>query len=246
MINKEFNKPRNNENEKEFNEKFSSFLKTIPVEYALSISNVLTSRQVFSQNLARSKLFEMTLSIQGSIVECGSYRGNGLGLYYNLSSVLEPTNINRKIISFDTFNGFPSVSTKDLSFAKKGRLSDVDLSVLQKAFSINDLNRINGHINKIEMVVGDANKTIPEYVSKNPYLIISLLYLDFDIYEPTKTALTYLLPLVAKGGIVAFDELAQKKWEGETMAFKEILEVNNIKLNRFNFEPHISYFIMGD
>ena len=36
----------------------------------------------------------------------------------NLSSVLEPTNINRKIISFDTFKGFPSVSKKDRSFAK--------------------------------------------------------------------------------------------------------------------------------
>lgn len=246
MTKKEFQNPRNNKNEKEFNKKIKTFINKIPVEYALSISNVLNSRQVFSQNLARTKLFEMSLSTQGCIVECGSYRGNGLGLYYNLSSVLEPTNINRKIISFDTFEGFPSVSKKDPLFAKKGRLNDVNFSLLKEAFSINDLNRINGHIEKIELVVGDANKTIPEYVSKNSYLIISLLYLDFDIYESTKTALTYLLPLVAKGGIVAFDELAQKKWEGETIAFKEMLKLNDIKLKRFHFEPHISYFIMGD
>ena len=118
MTKKEFQQPRNNYNEKKFNEKINLFLKKIPVEYALSISNVLSTRQIFSQNLARTKLFEMTLSTQGSVVECGSYRGNGLGLYYNLSSVLEPTNINRKIISFDTFKGFPSVSKRSF-FCKK-------------------------------------------------------------------------------------------------------------------------------
>ena len=69
----------------------------------------MTSRQDFGSNLVRTKLFEMTLSMHGSIVECGPYRGNGLGLYYNLSSVLEPTNINRKTISFDTFNGFAPI-----------------------------------------------------------------------------------------------------------------------------------------
>ena len=60
---------------------------------------------------------------------------------------------------------------------------------------------------EIELIKGDATQTIPEYVAKNPHLIISLLYLDFDIYEPTKTALEYLLPLVPKGGIVGLDEI---------------------------------------
>ena len=44
----------------------------------------------------------------------------------------------------------------------------------------------------------------------------------------------YSLPLVSKGGVVAFDELAQKKWEGETVAFKECLDANKIRLRRFN------------
>ena len=56
---------------------------------------------------------------------------------------------------------------------------------------VNDFNRPNGHIPKIEFIQGDANVTIPEFVQDNPFLIISLLYLDFDIYEPTKTALKY-------------------------------------------------------
>jgi hypothetical protein len=138
------------------------------------------------------------------------------------------------------------VSEKDLDFTKIGRLSDVDFEFLKTAFQINEYNRINGHVPKLDFVVGDATETIPKFVEENPFLLVSLLYLDFDIYEPTKIALEFLLPLVPKGGVVAFDELAQKKWEGETVAFKEVLSANKIKLRRFSFEPHISYFVVGD
>ena len=41
------------------------------------------------------------------------------------------------------------------------------------------------------------------------YEIVSLLYLDMDIYEPTKVALKELLPRMAKGSIIAFDEFQQ-------------------------------------
>jgi len=239
-------KPRQNTLEEKYNERMSQLLKKVNSSFALSLSNVLNSRQTIARNLARTKLFEFQLEIHGSVVECGSHRGDGLGLFYQLSSIFEPTNINRKIISFDTFSGFPSVSENDLDFAKTGRLSDVDFEFLQTAFEINEYNRINGHVPKLDFVVGDATKTIPKFVEDNPFLLISLLYLDFDIYEPTKVALDCLLPLVSKGGVVAFDELAQKKWEGETIAFKECLDVNKIRLRRFHFEPHISYFIVGD
>jgi hypothetical protein len=237
---------KHNVNEKIYNKKKSELLKGKDTEYALSISNVLTSRQVFARNLARTKLFEVSLNVPGCVVECGSHRGNGLGLYYNLSSTLEPTNFNRKIISFDTYEGFPSTSEKDLDFAKKGQMSDVDFGFLKEAIEINELNRINGHIEKLIFVKGDANKTIPKFVKENPWLLVSLLYIDFDLYEPTITVLKHLLPLVPKGGVVAFDELAKKRWEGETAAFKELLDANKIKLQRFSFEPGISYFIMGE
>ena len=71
-------------------------------------------------------------------------------------------------------------------------------------------NRFLNNIDKIELVKGDANITIPKYIEKNKHLLISLLYLDFDIYEPTKTALENFLPRMSKGSIVAFDELHAK------------------------------------
>ena len=78
--------------------------------------------------------------------------------------------------------------------------------------------------------------------SPSPVLMIALLILDFDLYAPTKAALAHLLPLVVKGGVVAFDELAMAKWKGETIAFKEFLSCNNVKLERFPFHHTLSYF----
>tara|TARA_B100000315_G_C14284266_1_gene454442 strand:- start:276 stop:569 length:294 start_codon:yes stop_codon:yes gene_type:complete len=93
-------------------------------------------------------------------------------------------------------------------------------------------------------IKGDATKTIPKYAEENPHLIIALLYLDFDIYEPTKTALDFLLPLVPKGGIVGFDEINSKKWVGETIALKETIRLGDVELRKFSYSPWESYFVV--
>lgn len=69
------------------------------------------------------------------------------------------------------------------------------------------------------------------------------MYLDFDIYEPTKVALAKLWPRVVKGGIVAFDELNCAEFPGETLAFLESIDLAQVELRRFPFEPYISYFV---
>ena len=71
-----------------------------------------------------------------------------------------------------------------------------------------------------------------------------MLYLDFDIYEPTKVALDHLLPLVPKGGIVGLDEINCKKWQGETIALKEVLSINGLRLQKFFYDPWVSYFVV--
>ena len=46
----------------------------------------------------------------------------------------------------------------------------------------------------MELIKGDAKKTIPKYLKQNPQLIIALLYLDFSyVYQPNsiKTFITF-------------------------------------------------------
>lgn len=232
------------EREVEFDKLRNAILLETPAIEVANNPMLWIDRRTFTNILTKIEMFKLVRNVQGSIVECGVYQGNGLSTYYHLSSILEPVAFNRRVIGFDTFEGFPGVSDSDSSSIPRKHLSDVNFDTLVTAITINDMNRNLGHIPKIELVKGDATKTIPEYVKSHPELIVSLLYLDFDIYEPTKIALEYLLPLVPKGGVIGFDELNQKKWQGESIALKEAMNLSTISLRKFEFDPHVSYFVV--
>jgi len=190
------------------------------------------------------ELFKEINNVSGSIVECGVAQGNHLMLFSHLSSILEPYAINRRILGFDSFAGFRSISDKDPKDIAEYDFSETSADIIRKAVELYDMNRTAGHMKRVEIVEGDATVTIPQYIDQHAELTIALLYLDFDIYEPTKTALTHLLPLVCKGGIVALDEFNYEKFPGETQALKEILSVQDIELKRFYFAPFAAYFKM--
>jgi hypothetical protein len=204
---------------------------------------LFATRQTVTEMVLRLHLFEMIRDVSGAVVECGVAQGNNLLLFSHLSSILEPYAINRLILGFDTFEGFRSLAGK----ADPGDISEADFSntsdaQIQAAIDLFDLNRAAGHMRRTEIVKGDATTTIKAYVDSHPELTIALLYIDFDLYEPTRTALTELLPLVCKGGIVAFDEFNYAKFAGETAAFKDVLDVRQISLKRFYFDPFVAYF----
>jgi len=200
------------------------------------------SRFQFNEMLARIELFKKVSDVSGAIVECGVAQGNHLMLFSHLSAILEPYAINRRIVGFDSFAGFRSISQNDPADISEDDFGKMSVDTIRQAIELYDINRAAGHMKRTEIVEGDATQTIPEYVDQHPELTIALLYLDFDIYEPTKTALTHFLPLVCKGGIVAIDEFNYDKFAGETQAVKEILNIQEIELKRFNYAPFVAYF----
>ena len=152
---------------------------------------MISTRQDFAASLARINIYELVKNVKGSIVECGVHKGNNLLLFYHLLLCNEPTSFNDKVIGFDTFEGFKSISKYDPKDINENTFSNANLNILKKAINLFDLNRSVGHINKINIIKGDATKTIPNFYKKNKNLLISLLYIDFDIFEPTKTALDF-------------------------------------------------------
>ena len=231
-------------NENEFYKKREDLLLQLSSKEVASAPFVFSDRQTLTTALTRIDLFRKVLDVQGAIVECGVHKGNSLFLYNHLSTILESYNFNRKIIGFDTFEGFQSISDKDDQNLKASDFADTSYDLLKDWSLLHSQNRAVSHIEKIELIKGDATKTIPKFVNENPHLIIALLYLDFDIYAPTKVALEHLLPLVPKGGIIGLDEVNCKKWEGETIALKESLSINTIKLKKFYYDPWTSYYVV--
>jgi hypothetical protein len=78
-------------------------------------------------------------------------------------------------------------------------------------------------------------------VAKHPHLVVSLLYLDFDLYEPTKVALEHFVPRMPKGAVIAFDELDNPLWPGETLAMFEKFSGQPLALRRLPFDPYIGF-----
>lgn len=75
----------------------------------------------------------------------------------------------------------------------------------------------------------------------NPHVLISLLYLDFGIYEPTKKALQIFLPRMCKGAVICFDQLNCSNFPGETAALLETFDLKTHKIHRSNIDPWISF-----
>lgn len=205
-------------------------------------------RQSIARFMVQYELFKRQINVKGSIVECGVHNGGGLMAWSKISSTLEPYNYHRMIYGFDTFEGFPDVHDEDITThnpkTEKGLFAESDYNIFEEMQSVikeYDDNRFLNHKQKIELIKGDANITIPEFVTKNKHVLVSLLFLDFDIYEPTKTALEYFLPRMPKGAIIAFDEINNPDWPGETTALLEKFNINDYKIECFDFEPNISF-----
>lgn len=216
-------------------EKLSNFTKYVP-------------RQDLTNFLCKYEIFKKILNVEGNIVECGVRYGGGLMTFAQLSSIFEPVNFKRKIIGFDTFSGIPHLTKKDSgatsSEARKGGMAVNSLQDLKTCIKLYDMNRSIPDIPKVELVKGDAVHTIPQYLRKNPHTVVSLLYLDFDVYMPTKIALENFVPRMPKGAIIVFDELNIKSWVGETRALMDTIGINNLQIERFSFHPHIAYAIL--
>jgi hypothetical protein len=207
------------------------------------------SRRAIAKFLARNEIFKRILGVNGSIVECGVLHGAGLFTFAQLSAIHEPYNHTRRIIGFDTFTGVPAVHAADTktgssSHFRSGALAGSTEAELRRAIALFDANRPLSHIPKLELVAGDLRESAAKYIAANPHLVVSLLYLDVDLYEPTKAALEAFLPRIPKGGIVAFDELNAQTFPGETVAAEEMLGLSKMKLERFPFDPYISYCVI--
>jgi hypothetical protein len=206
-----------------------------------------------SKNLARilfmHHLFELVVDVPGVIMEFGSRWGQNLGVFAALRGIYDPFSRHRKIISFDTFEGFPSVSEKDntdASIIQKGGFGTVPgyERYLETVLQYHENDNPLPHIKKFELRKGDATKEIMKYLDEYPETIISLAYFDFDLYEPTKICLERIRDHLVKGSVLGFDELNDRDSPGETVALMEVFGLRNIRLRRWRYVSRTAYFVV--
>jgi hypothetical protein len=218
-----------------------------PVEIKLENFPKYVRRQHLKRFLAMYEIFKLVLPVKGSVVECGVFKGFGVMAWAKLSAMLEPENLTRRIYGFDTFAGFPTIGEKDTNPITKPEQGDFytdSYEELKALITEYDRDRFLGHIDKVHLIKGDVAQTIPLFIVDHPHLVVSLLFFDLDLYEPTKVAFEHFLPRMPQGAVLAFDELDNPMWPGETLALLENFGLNKLKLRRLEWDPYIGFAVL--
>lgn len=220
----------------------------IPENEILSNLSLFMSRQNLSQILFINELYKHIVDVHGVIMEFGVRWGRNLALYESLRGIYEPFNHNRKIVGFDTFEGFPSVNEKDgnadiIGIGAYNVTKDYQ-KYLSDVLDYHEQESPIAHIKKYELVKGDAVSSVEAYLQSHPETIVSLAYFDFDIYEPTMACLTAIKSHLTKGSVIGFDELNNRDYPGETLALKEVLGLSTYRIRHSRYSPTQSYIIV--
>lgn len=220
----------------------------IPDNEIFSNLGLFLSRQNLSQLLFVNEIYQQILDVHGVIMEFGVRWGRNMALYESMRGIYEPFNHNRKIIGFDTFEGFPSVNEKDgkSDIIEVGAYNVTDNyeQYLAGILDYHEQESPIAHIKKYELVKGDAVSSIQQYLERNPQTIVAFAYFDFDIYEPTVACLNAIKDRLTKGSIIGFDELNHKDYPGETLALKEVLGLGRYQIRHSKFSPTQSYIVI--
>jgi hypothetical protein len=199
-------------------------------------------RMQLQRILTLSDIYQRILPYHGIIVEFGTRWGYNLALLAQLRGIFEPYVRSRKLVGFDTFEGFISPGAKD---GRKSLTGDFGVTKGYDQYLARLLKTLEqqspiAHICKFELVKGDAVKEINRYLKRNQQTLIAMAYFDMNLYQPTKECLKAIKPFLSKGSIIVFDQLNYEDHPGETIAFREVFGTS-LSVNRTPTSSSIAY-----
>ncbi|GAA0536564.1 hypothetical protein FHS83_003343 [Rhizomicrobium palustre] len=211
-------------------------------------SLVAMNRMALSRVIYYQTLYQKIIDVPGVICEFGVQWGASMALLMNLRGMYEPFNVSRRIIGFDTFEGFPSVDAKDGAIVQVGDYRSMPSyeTVLEEILALHEILSPVPHVKKHELVKGDVSVTAGAWLEQNPHALIAMAIFDMDIYQPTRDALEKVLPRLTKGSLLVFDELSCPAFPGETTALQEVIGANKLKLHRFPHQSYASWAVWGE
>lgn len=208
---------------------------------AVKLFPVLARRQWLKRFLAHHEMFIKTLEIPGDIAELGVFRGLGLMTWANFLESYCISDRTKIVYGFDNWKGFVSLDQKDGSNVEElqkfegGFSPEAYYEELRDAIKIFDKDRFIPWKDRIKLIEGNIEETVPRFVEENPGVRFSLVHFDCDMYAPTKAGLEYFWPRLSKGGVFLFDEYAIKDWPGETSAVDEFFADKDVQIKKLQW-----------
>jgi hypothetical protein len=169
--------------------------------------------------------------LQGSIVECGVWRG-GSSMLAALALV-HAGDLNRDLYLFDTFAGMTPPTEDDVAVdgisAVEHLINDVEKKNVWCIAGLEDVKRNMASTgypsDRIHYVQGPVEQTVGEAVPPGP---IALLRLDTDWYASTRHELEHLFPRLLPGAVLIIDDYGH--WQGARKAVDEYFQHHGLHL----------------
>lgn len=200
--------------------------------------------------LAIGDIFSKIVDKPGVILDLGTWRGQTAVLCENFRAIYEPLHFNRRIICFDTFEGYKGFSDQDKSTAlhREGTygVGGVDYStLLLRILHLHERCNAMGHNSgKHKVIAGDVRVTLPQFFASEPNEIVALAFFDLNCVEPTEIALQHILQKLVPGGICAFWQLTRPSVPAEgTVYSSTILDRFKHKVYRSHLYPGLCYLV---
>jgi hypothetical protein len=187
--------------------------------------------------IAISDVYRMIVDTPGNIFDLGCWWGQNTILFENYRAIFEPFNKQRRIVSFDSFEGYINWSDNDQrsqifnqnTYSTSPGYDEFLRALLDTHEGINAVGHQRG---MHEVVKGDATKTVPGYLSANPETIVALAAFDLGLYEPTKSVLQAIKPHLVPGSVLLMIHLTRKDLRGDGRAFLEVMAGTPYKLSK--------------
>jgi O-methyltransferase len=157
-------------------------------------------------------LVEETLALEGSLAECGVYRGGSLlAIALYVAQRASP----KKIFGFDSFAGFDASVSTDISLGGQeavhkqiGGFEDTSLAVLRKRI------RALGLADTVTLIPGYFADTLGQCAEET----FSFVHLDCDLHDSYNECLSFFYPRMASKGVILFDEYDDPIYPGCRLA----------------------------
>jgi hypothetical protein len=219
----------------------------LPPDQLLTNMGLYMRSSAFAKLLFLDELYKLIISVPGDVVEFGVWWGQSLVTFLNLRAVYEPY-CARKIVGFDTFAGYLEWSERDRASetTKVGAytVSEGYEAYLTRLLEYHEAENVLGHLKKFELVPGDVMESVPAYFKRHPESIVALAVFDMALYRPTKAALEEVKERLVKGSVLAFDELNDPDYPGETEAVREVLGLRSFAFRRSRYLPARTYCVI--
>lgn len=202
--------------------------------------------------LAITEIYKLIVNKPGAILDIGTWRGQTAVLCENLRSIFEPLHFNRRILCFDTFDGYKGFSNKDkpTNVHNEGTYSlngDGYVDILNQLLMLHEKSNAMGHNNnKHKVIKGDCRKTIPKFFKEFPNEYVALAFFDVNSYDPTLESFEHVWSRLIPDGVMAFWQLSRDKIPAEGRVYSEkIIGKYNHKIFRSQSYPGLCYLIKG-